>query len=121
MNTSTIPSLPHISNDIPIVSSAGGQEYAYNDPNSPESIMKKTKEIHSQTMMDRMFDVNVSPYKQQEGFSTMVPKRNNNTIILFFFLFLLFIQLLYFKNNSKAFQYTLVLVFFTSIVLLLEQ
>jgi hypothetical protein len=128
MNSTTVPPMPHISNEIPIVSAAGGRAEAYRDPNSPEAIMKKTKELHSQALMDRMYDVNVSPYK--ESFLNYGPydyrqsKSNQieaQTWILTVVFFLFFTCLSYWRKDPLIVQYFLVLLFCTGIVLLVDQ
>jgi len=64
---STLPTIPSYNPNIPIISSAGGTAAAYEDPNSPESTMKKVTELQVQSKVDTKYNVNVSPY--YEGFS----------------------------------------------------
>jgi hypothetical protein len=59
---STLPPTPVVDPNIPIVTPNGGSSDAYNDPNSPESIMKKTHTINVQSKTDSKYDVAVSPY-----------------------------------------------------------
>lgn len=61
---STLPPTPSYNPNIPIVTSAGGTSAAYKDPNSPESILKKTTELAAQANVDTQYDVNRSAYKQ---------------------------------------------------------
>jgi hypothetical protein len=59
---STLPPTPVVDPNIPIVTPNGGSSAAYNDPNSPESIMKKTHTMNVQSKTDSKYDVAVSPY-----------------------------------------------------------
>jgi len=60
---STLPPTPLADPNIPIVTPNGGSAAAYNDPNSPESIMKKTHSMNVQSKTDSKFDVASSPYE----------------------------------------------------------
>lgn len=51
---------------VPVVTPNGANPTAYLDPTSPESLLRKTKEIQVQTAVDQAYDIKVSPY---EGFS----------------------------------------------------
>jgi hypothetical protein len=62
---STLPPTPVFDPNVPIVSSAGGSTAAYNDPNSPESIMRKTAKTEAQANVDGKYDVN---QPAREGF-----------------------------------------------------
>jgi hypothetical protein len=69
--SSTLPPEPSYNANIPIISSAGGTKAAYADPNSPESIMKKTTLLNAQTAVDTKYDVNpatVTTLNEKEGF-----------------------------------------------------
>lgn len=68
MGDSTLRPTPSYNANIPVVTAAGGTENAYKDPNSPESILKKTTELNAQTAVDTKFDAAMSPY--HEGFAT---------------------------------------------------
>ena len=68
MGDSTLRPTPSYNANIPVVTAAGGTNYAYKDPNSPESILKKTTELNAQTAVDTKFDAAMSPY--HEGFAT---------------------------------------------------
>ena len=59
---STLPATPSYNPNVPVVTPAGGTKQAYEDPNSPEAILRKTAELHVQSIVDRKFDVAVSPY-----------------------------------------------------------
>jgi len=61
---STLPQTQFIDTNIPIVTPDGGSNAAYKNPNSPESILKKTKLIDVQSKTDSKFDVAVSPYHE---------------------------------------------------------
>jgi hypothetical protein len=60
---STLPPTPEVDPNIPIVTPNGGSAAAYNDPHSPESIMKKTHGLNVQSKTDGKFDVAASPYE----------------------------------------------------------
>jgi len=99
---STLPDTPTYNANIPIITSAGGTSSAYKDPNSPESIMKKTTEIHAQTKVDSKYDVNQSAYS--DGFRNY--KYRNRSYILLSFVVLIFISLVVhrkFKSRAKIF------------------
>lgn len=66
MEDSTLRPTPSYNANIPVVTSEGGTNIAYKDPNSPESILKKTTELNAQVAVDTKFDVATSPY--YEGF-----------------------------------------------------
>ena len=68
MGDSTLRPTPSYNANIPVVTAAGGTNYAYKDPNSPESILKKTTELNAQTAVDTKFDAAMSPY--HEGFAS---------------------------------------------------
>jgi lipopolysaccharide export LptBFGC system permease protein LptF len=46
-----------VNRDVPVITPAGGSSAAYNDPNSPESIMRKTTQVQAQSVTDTRFDV----------------------------------------------------------------
>ena len=46
---------------IPVVSSDAGDEVALQNPNSPASLMKKSKEMQAQSEADKMFDAPPPP------------------------------------------------------------
>jgi hypothetical protein len=88
-----------IDTNIPVVTPAGGTSIAYEDPNSPESIMKKATEINVQAIVDQQYDTQVNPYesiKKKEGFNNKYfnfrPTGNSNSklFILLIFLVLIF-------------------------------
>ena len=91
---STLAPEPTYNPNIPIISSAGGTSVAYKDPNSPESIMKKTTLVHAQGAVDTKYDVNMQAVTT-EGFCDYKSK-----YILYFFLFALLIIL--FTQKLKA-------------------
>lgn len=64
----TLPPTEFIDPQIPIVTPDGGSNAAYKNPNSAESILKKTKSLEVQSQVDRKFDVAVNPY--EESFTT---------------------------------------------------
>jgi len=65
---STLPPTPSYNPAVTVLTSNGGTAAAYKDPNSPESIMKKTNSLQVQTAVDSQFDVAQSPY--HEGFQS---------------------------------------------------
>lgn len=106
--SSTLPPDPSYNPHIPIISSAGGTKAAYADPNSPESIMKKTTLLHAQTAVDTKYDVNPTTVttlhtEQKEGFCL---SSFNQIYILYVFVILLLSILILRKNarlSSKLF------------------
>ena len=84
----TLMPTPTINPNVPVVTSAGGTTAAYKDPNSPESILRKTAELQQQAIMDSKFDVNVSAYEKKpkaQGFIDFhQPSTLNRAILLFF-------------------------------------
>ncbi len=61
--------------NVPVVTSAGGTTVAYKDPNSPESILRKTAALNAQANVDTQFDNTTPAYATagsdvtKEGFS----------------------------------------------------
>ena len=90
---STLPPTPSFNANIPVVTSSGGTSAAYKDPNSPESIMKKTTLVKAQTAVDTTFDVNQDDPEVKEGFKGRGFKgsRNDKNVTIFFIIALLFI------------------------------
>lgn len=105
---STLPPEPTFNKNVPVISSAGGTADAYNDPKSPESIMRNTAMIEAQTSVNAKYDVNLEKEKKKEGFKGNKGLRKPNTmkkkIFIFFSLIaLLFITLSNHKKNKKSF------------------
>jgi hypothetical protein len=92
---STLPPEPTYNPNIPIISSAGGTAVAYKDPNSPESIMKKTTLAQAQSQVDTKYDVNLAAVK--EGFQVYTP---TDVYVLYVFVALLLITL--FTQTTQA-------------------
>ena len=113
--SSTLPPTPSFDPNIPIVSSAGGSEAAYKDPNSPESIMKKTATLNAQAIVDSKYDVNVSAHKEGFCFQYCPSKW-----ILFGFLLLLGLAISMTKIQKQAKIYLAALIIII-ILLLLHQ
>ena len=88
---STLPPDPSFNPHIPIISSAGGTPLAYEDPNSPESIMKRTTLVKAQGAVNSKYDVDptaaLPPAAAIEGFTMNF----NYTYILFSLVLLLFL------------------------------
>ena len=61
---STLPPPADIDRNVPIVTQNAGSADAYKDPNSPESIMKKTHTMNVQSKVDGKYDVAQSPYEE---------------------------------------------------------
>lgn len=93
---STLPPNPSFNPNVPIVTSAGGTTAAYKDPNSPESILRKTTEVQAQAAVDSKFDVAQSAYTQ--GFKNFTRKSSGARPTLLTFIILLFIVLVVFKT-----------------------
>jgi len=62
---STILPTPSYNPNVPIITSDGGKQEVYDNPNSPESIMKRTTALQVQSTVDTKFDVNIPAH---EGF-----------------------------------------------------
>jgi hypothetical protein len=105
---STLPPTPSFNANIPVVTSSGGTSAAYKDPNSPESIMKKTTLVKAQTSVDTTYDVNHDDPKVKEGFRgiRLRGSRNDKYISISFLiviLFILFVRGKTFKAYAKVF------------------
>jgi hypothetical protein len=104
---STLPPTPSYNPNIPIISSAGGTSLAYKDPNSPESIMKKTTLLQAQTSVDTSYDVDlkkVTKDEKKEGFGGFRKRRGAaaagaDARILYFFIFLI-LFILYLRRKT---------------------
>lgn len=89
---------PPYDTNIPVVTSAGGTTGAYKDPNSPESLMKKTATLSAQATVDSTYDV-------KEGFKRLnIRKRSRNSILAFVF----FLLLLLYTVQDRFRKYKLV-------------
>ena len=90
---STLPPTPSYNANIPVVTSSGGTSAAYKDPNSPESIMKKTTLVKAQTAVDTSYDVNHDAVKEgYKGFKGFKGRgRNDRYVSIFFLMAILFI------------------------------
>lgn len=66
---STLPKEPTYDPTIPIISPESGNPVAYKDPNSPESTVKRTKELQVQTTVDTKYDSAINAY---EGFENQL-------------------------------------------------
>ena len=87
---STLPPTPSYNANVPVVTSSGGTSAAYKDPNSPESIMKKTTLVKAQAAVDTTYDVDQEAVK--EGFKGFKGRsRNDRYVSIFFIIALLFI------------------------------
>ncbi len=86
---STLPPEPKYNPNVPVVSPGGGTTAAYKDPNSPESIMKKTAVTEAQAQVDSRFDVN-------EAFQN---KSQHHLLLPFLFLFVI---LLFTKTRKET-------------------
>lgn len=93
---STLPPEPSYDANIPIISSAGGTSVAYQDPNSPESIMKKTTLAQAQGRVDTKYDVDLKKVKEKFSTYSSCSKqsdRKNDIYILYIFVTLLLMTL----------------------------
>ena len=90
---STLPPEPSYDPIIPIISSAGGTSVAYLDPNSPESIMKKTTLVQAQGRVDTKFDVDLKKVKEKFCSDSLSSDRKNDIYILYIFFSLLILTL----------------------------
>ena len=100
---STLPASIPVTKDIPIISSRGGTEQAYKDPNSPESIIKKSKEMEVQAVEDSKFDVNVPAYDSKEGYLDLYEGKRKIIIPTWIILFIILVLVIFRKeiqNNN---------------------
>jgi len=92
---STLPPTPSYNANVPVVTSSGGTSAAYKDPNSPESIMKKTTLVQAQTAVDTGYDVNHNDPAVKEGFRGFRMRgkgsKNDRYVSIFFLIAVLFI------------------------------
>jgi hypothetical protein len=117
MEDSTLRPTPSYNANIPVVTAAGGTNVAYKDPNSPESILKKTTELNAQVVVDTKFDVATSPY--YEGFVSCkcgchtcphCRKQTTNLQLLLFVTIVLFVTVISLDkltNSARLFLVTL--------------
>ena len=96
---STLPPKPSYNPNIPIISSAGGTSVAYKDPNSPESIMKKTTEVNAQAAVDSSYDVNVPAHESFKMKLSTSPTSSPRG--LYALLTLIFLAALFFIRKKK--------------------
>jgi hypothetical protein len=101
---STLPPTPSFNKNVPVITPGGGSSAAYANPNSPESILRKTASLEAQVAVDSKFDVNQSPY--HDGFEN--PSSNSYTLrLLLSLVVLIFITLTTFhtlKFSAKAYM-----------------
>jgi len=83
---STLPPTPSFNANVPVITPSGGTSAAYKDPNSPESIMKKTTLINAQAAVDTTFDVNQDSPAVKEGFKGRGFRGKNDRYVSIFFL-----------------------------------
>jgi len=92
---------PSFNKNVPVVTANGGTKNAYNDPNSPESLLKKITDMNAQAATDTKYDVAVSPYYKQntkEGFRNISGTIQGFLVIII----ILFIILISFKKLYKG-------------------
>ena len=100
--SSTLPPDPSYNPHIPVISSAGGTKAAYADPNSPESIMKKTTLLQAQSAVDTKYDVNPATVTTlQGGNEGFCLQSFNQTYILYIFVILL-LSILILRKNARV-------------------
>jgi len=111
--------IPAYSPNVPIISKSGGDPDAYNDPNSPESIVKKTAEMNAQVAVDSMYDVKTNNFHEnkpiKESFSNYDTSTSVNTIIVLITLLLLIL----FMNKNLKRQAKLYIIFVASVFIIL--
>jgi hypothetical protein len=115
-----------IDTNIPVITPAGGTSIAYEDPNSPESIMKKTAEANVQAIIDQQYDTQVNPYeskKKKEGFKSNNFNFSSLKLSNFDFLFniaiIIFLVILYFIPSLKKVNLIFIVIGIIGISLLL--
>ena len=97
---STFLPTPSYNPNVPIITAHGGKEEVYNDPNSPESILKRTTALQVQSVVDTKYDINVPSHEGFRKFrgSSGSISRSPSWIILY----LLFAVLLFLVSRKKA-------------------
>jgi hypothetical protein len=105
---STLPPSPTYDPNVPVVSSAGGGSAAYKDPNSPESIMRKTATLDAQAKMDSRYDV-------AEGYTSRMKTKRSSSV----FMFLVFLILVVFFGWKLVKFAAKVFLGFLAVILLL--
>jgi hypothetical protein len=106
---STLPPTPSYNANVPVVTSSGGTSAAYNDPNSPESIMKKTTLVNAQTVVDTTYDVN------QEGFRG---RRFKNRYVSFFYILALLFVVFFRGKSMKVYTNIFLLILAGALIIL---
>lgn len=104
-----LPPTPLVNRDVPVITSAGGGSAAYKDPNSPESIMKKTTQTEAQSITDTRFDV------PPDAFTNYMPMQNTPL----FLLCVIVIGFLLFLLATRRIRGSMRTVLFTAVALLL--
>jgi hypothetical protein len=103
---STILPTPSYNPQVPIITSHGGKEEVYNNPNSPESILKRTTALQVQSVVDTKFDVNVPAHEGFRRFrSGSGSILRNPSWIVFYILFGVLLFLLTRKKAAKNYLY----------------
>ena len=108
---STLLPTPTYNPHVPIITSAGGTSIAYKDPNSPESILKKTTEIQIQSAVDTKYDIAIPAHV--EGFRWGKAFKGNKNFAAGIIGILCLYMLLPSRNSRKPFgihKFTLVCV-----------
>ena len=100
--SSTLPPEPSYNPHIPIVSSAGGTKAAYANPNSPESIMKKTTLLNAQTAVDTKYDVNPSTVTTLQGTKEGFSMGSFNPIYILYVFVLLLLSILILRKKARV-------------------
>ena len=108
---STLPPIPSFNKDVPVVTSAGGTADAYKDPNSPESILKKTATLQAQVAVDQRYDVAVSPY--YEPFTNYETTSIIQSLLIFIILtFIMLVSIKTFLLRTFILTFANILIFF---------
>ena len=114
---STLPPDPSFNPHIPIISSAGGTPLAYEDPNSPESIMKRTTLVKAQGAVNSKYDVDPAAAlpPATEGF---IMNFNYTYILFSLLLLLLLLLLLFLVKYPKVLKKKLFLLLVAAIIII---
>jgi hypothetical protein len=103
---STILPTPSYNPNVPIITAHGGKAEVYDNPNSPESIMKRTTALQVQSVVDTKFDINVPShegFRRFRGGSGSIVR--NPSWIALYILFGLLLFLLTRKKVAKNYSY----------------
>ncbi len=120
---STLPPEPVINPNLPIVTSNAGNPAAYKDPNSPESIMKKSAKLNEQANEDSRYDIVQGFRSKIKSKSTSKEQKKSNSstplaliITLIIVVFIIYSLYKLFKFGIKVILFIILLIVIISLV-----